>query len=140
MMDAGYELKVGDVCQWEDDDRRFVVYAKSDGDFKVHGRYLDNGETFHTHGFQPILKIPGADGRLMDSVAVIPVVDTLTTGDLCRYLCSPRRFVVQSWSKGGLWCRYLDTGEKFYLTGSQPIIQISMCWWKAVSQNWREVR
>ncbi len=136
MIDAGTDLNMGDVCEWANERRRFVVYAKSDNDFVVHGRYLDNGEKFHTHGFQDILKIPGAE---MPS-GVISVVDVLSSGDLCRYLGSPRRFVVESWSRGGLWCRYLDTGEKFYLTGSQPIIQISMCWWKAVSKMRKEVR
>lgn len=136
MIEAG-SLDVGDVCRWDNESRRFVVYAKSDGDFKIHGQYLDNGEKFHTHGFQSILKIPGAETT---SVDMISVIDVLSSGDLCRYLGSCRRFVVESWSTGGLWCRYLDTGEKFYLTGCQPIVQISMCWWKAVSKMKKEVR
>ena len=48
-------LKRGDMGRWKRDSRRFVVVG-TDG-FKIIGRYLDNGEKFHTHGMQPIVKI-----------------------------------------------------------------------------------
>ena len=48
-------LEVGDVCRWARSARRFVVTRKNMD--HVYGQYLDTGETFHTHGFQNILKI-----------------------------------------------------------------------------------
>ena len=51
-------LQVGDTGRWATRGhscRRFVVLS-NDG-FKINCRYLDNGEIFHTHGLQPLLKI-----------------------------------------------------------------------------------
>ncbi len=49
-----HSLKVGDVCKWEGDGRRFVVTSQSD---YMHGRYLDDGSTFHTDWEQSIVKL-----------------------------------------------------------------------------------
>ncbi len=41
--------------RWEDNCRRFMVYH-NDG-FQINCVYLDNGERFHTSGFQSLLVI-----------------------------------------------------------------------------------
>lgn len=123
-----HELSVGDLACWErEPSRRFIVTHKNLDN--VYCRYLDNQETFHTNGFQPIVNIAA---EMMIASVEMTVEKELSIGDLCRYMDSSRRFIIERWSTIGVWCRYLDNDDQFHLRGRQPIMKISVCWWKGV--------